>query len=85
MVEIKHIINDPAGIHARPSTKLVKEIGTYESTVMISKGDKKAEGKKLIAIMSLGAKCGDELTFTIEGADEAEASEKLKAFLSENI
>ncbi len=85
MQQFTHAIIDPAGIHARPAAKLVKEIGTYASTVTISKGDKKVDARKLISIMGLGAKQGDEITLTIEGDDETEASEKLKTFLSENI
>ncbi len=82
MQQFTHKIIDPAGIHARPASKLVKEVGAYESTVTISKGEKSADARKLIAIMGLGAKGNDEITFTVEGNDEVEASEKLKQFLT---
>ncbi len=85
MQQFTHIIIDPAGIHARPAAKLVKEAGSYASTVTIAKGDKKVDARKLISIMGLGAKHNDDIIVTVEGDDEVEAAEALKTFLSENI
>ncbi len=82
MQQFTHAIIDEAGIHARPASKLVKEVGAFESTVTITKGDKSADARKLIALMGLGAKHNDEITITVEGADEAAATEKLKEFFS---
>ncbi len=81
MKQFTHVIKDPAGIHARPASQLVKEIGTYQSTVTITKDDKSADGRKLIAIMGLGAKNNDTITLTVEGPDETDAAAKLKQFL----
>ncbi len=82
MQQFTYVITDPAGIHARPASQLVKEVKEYESTVTISKGDKSASATKLIAIMGLGVKNGDEITLTVDGSDEVEAVEKLKKFIT---
>lgn len=80
MKEFTYVITDEIGIHARPAGELVKEAKKYESTITIIKDDKQAVATKLMAVMSMGIKCGDEITVTVEGADEDGAVEGMKAF-----
>ncbi len=52
--------------------------------------DARGEGKtaaagKLIAIMSMGVKQGDEVTVQVEGPDEDAAFEALEKFFQENL
>ncbi|MBP3925817.1 MAG: HPr family phosphocarrier protein, partial [Clostridium sp.] len=67
-----------AGMVARIAKK-------YESTVEIGKGDKNVLASQLLMLMSLGVKKGDEVSVSIEGADEEEAYRELKAFFEENL
>ena len=85
MKEVKYIITDEIGIHARPAGLLVKTISQYESNVTIKRGGQEGNAKSIIGIMTLGVKKGDEVTFLIDGKDEAEASETLRVFLNENL
>ncbi|MBE5769002.1 MAG: HPr family phosphocarrier protein [Clostridiales bacterium] len=85
MVEIKHVINDPLGMHARPAGMLVKAVAGYASKITVTAPTGTADAKRLMALMRLAAKQGMELTVTIEGADEAKAAEELKAFLAANL
>lgn len=85
MKEIRHIIKDPQGIHARPAGALVKKVSDFASKVMIKKGDKEVDAKRILGVMSLGAKAGEELVFRIEGGDEEEMMQALKAFLEETL
>lgn len=47
MEKFSYTITDPVGIHARPAGLLVKAVKPFESTCMISKGDKKVDLKNL--------------------------------------
>lgn len=85
MKEIRHKIKDPQGIHARPAGALVKNLSGFSSKVMIKKGDKEVDAKRILGVMSLGAKAGEELIFSIEGEDEESAMQALKAFLEESL
>ena len=86
MKSFNYVITDEVGIHARPAGILVKEVKKYEGTkVTISRGDKKAEATKLMAVMGMGVKCGEEVTVTIEGGDEDAAFEGIKAFFEANF
>lgn len=85
MKEFKYVITDPEGIHARPAGILVKQAAGYQSTVKIAKGDKSADAKRIFGVMGLGVKNGEEVTITVEGADEEKAIAELETFFKENL
>ena len=70
MKQFTYTITDPVGIHARPAGLLAKAAKALDSTVTITKGEKSAAATKLMAVMGLGVKTGETITFTIEGGDE---------------
>ena len=85
MKEIKHVINDPMGMHARPAGMLVKAVAPYASKITVTAPTGTADAKRLMGLMRLAAKQGMELTITIDGADEEKAAGELKAFLEANL
>lgn len=85
MKEFKYVITDPEGIHARPAGILVKQAAGYQSTVKIAKGEKSADAKRIFGVMGLGVKTGEEVTITVEGADEDTAVAELETFFKENL
>ena len=85
MTEIRRIIADELGIHARPAAQLVKRCSAYESDIKIGTSAKMVDAKRIMGVMGLGLKCGDELTMTFDGPDEAEAARDLEEFLKENL
>lgn len=85
MKEFVYKIKDELGIHARPAGLLVKEISKYKSSAELECGTKTADGRKIFAVMSLGAKCGSEIKVKISGEDEETACESLKAFFEANL
>ncbi|HIV53311.1 MAG TPA: HPr family phosphocarrier protein [Candidatus Mediterraneibacter norwichensis] len=85
MKEFKYVITDPEGIHARPAGILVKQAAGYQSTVKIAKGEKSADAKRIFGVMGLGVKTGEEVTITVEGADEEKAIAELEAFFKGNL
>ena len=50
-----------------------------------NKDGKAADAKKLLALMGLGIKQGDEITVKVDGADEDAAAAAIEAFLKENL
>lgn len=85
MKEIKYVITDKEGIHARPAGMLVKEASLYSSAITIKSGEKAGDLKRIFAVMSLGVKKGDEVVITIEGNDETEAATAIENFLKNNL
>ena len=85
MKSFNYTITDPVGLHASPAGLLVKEVKNYASLVTISKGGKSCDAKKLMMLMGLGVKCGDEITVEVTGADEETAAAELEAFFKANL
>ncbi|MBO5341849.1 MAG: HPr family phosphocarrier protein [Lachnospiraceae bacterium] len=85
MKSFNYIITDEIGIHARPAGLLVKEAKKYTSKIVLSANGKKAEATKLMAVMGLGVKNGQEVEIIIEGGDEDFAFEGMKLFMEQNL
>jgi len=85
MKSFSYVLTDAEGIHARPAGELVKLVKSLSSTVTIAKEGKSVNAGKILAVMSLGAKQGQEVTFQVEGADEEADAAKLEAFMKENL
>lgn len=85
MITFQYTIRDELGIHARPAGMLVKEAKKYESKIKIKKDTREVSASQLLGLMSLSVKCGDEITISVEGADEETAAEKMKHFFEENL
>lgn len=85
MKNFKYVVTDEVGLHARPAGLLVKEAGKAASTVSIESKGKTADAKRLLAVMGLGVKKGDQISVTVEGADEAAVAASLEAFCKANL
>lgn len=85
MKEFKYTIKDEVGLHARPAGLLVKEAKKYSSKIKICANGKCSEATKLMAVMAMGIKQGQEVTVTIEGEDEAVAEQELKEFFMSSL
>lgn len=85
MKSFNYTIKDAQGIHARPAGVLVKEAGRFKSDITIEKDGKKADAKRIFAVMGLGVKSGETITVNIEGEDENKAASSLQGFLQNNL
>ena len=85
MKNFKYTITDEVGIHARPAGILAKEAKKYNSKIVIVKGEKKAEVTKIMAVMTLGVKCGEEIEVQVSGEDEDTAIVEIQKFFEENL
>ena len=85
MKQFNYIITDEMGLHARPAGLLVREAQKFKSEILISTDRKSDNAKKIFGVMSLAAKKGEKITFTITGEDEETAAISLESFLKENL
>ena len=83
MKQFEYVIKDELGVHARPAGLLVKKAKEFESETVITKGEKSANAKKLIALMGLAIKRGERITVKISGEDEDKAAAEMEKYLSE--
>lgn len=85
MKTFTYTIKDELGIHARPAGLLVKAAGAFKSDITIATEAKKANAKRMMAVMGLGVKKGTEVTLTAEGEDEDAAIADLEKFFNDNL
>ncbi|MEF9959877.1 MAG: HPr family phosphocarrier protein [Niameybacter sp.] len=84
MKQLVVTVQGEAGLHARPAGVLVKKAGEFTSKITIEKEGKSIDAKRLLAILSLGAKKGDLITITADGADEDSAVVAIKEVIEAN-
>ena len=85
MTKFSYVVTDEVGIHGRPAGVLVKKCSEFAANITIACKGKSADAKRIMGVMSLGAKKGDTVEVTIDGADEAAAKTALEAFFKENF
>lgn len=83
MEEYALTVQNPLGMHARPAGMLVKLSKSYRSTIEIQKGGQSVNVGRILAVMGLGIQQGDEITFTVSGADEREAMAQVREICRE--
>ena len=69
------------GLHARPATVFVKQANAFQSDITIEANGKKASGKSILGVLSLGAGYGAPLRICASGPDEEDAMAALTAVI----
>lgn len=85
MKSFTYIITDKEGIHARPAGIVVAIAKEQDCKISIANEGKTVDAKRIFAVMSLGAKMGDEVEVICEGEDEEKAAEKMLEAFRENL
>lgn len=73
MVEKEVVVVPEAGIHARPISNIVKAAEGFSSDVVVAKGEREANAKSIMKLLTLGAKQGDTVLVRADGEDEEAA------------
>lgn len=71
------IIANEKGLHARPATTFIQTANNFRSSLWVEVGDRRANAKSLLGILSLGVSKGDEVTLIADGVDEEAALNSL--------
>ena len=81
MTKFPVVVKNDSGKDGRPiALFLVQEASQYSSRINIEMNDKQINAKSIMGMMSLTLAAGDELVVSVDGADEADAADGLKAF-----
>ena len=83
MKELKTVVIDSVGLHARPATIAVNIANRFKSQVSITYDDHTVNMKSILGVMSLGIPSQAEITITCEGEDEELAIETISNILKE--
>lgn len=75
----------PIGIHVRNAMLLSQRAARYQCDITILKGNRAADAKKLMEVMILRVKCGEEIRFIMDGDDEKEALLGIRELCEKNF
>ncbi|MBR0229817.1 MAG: HPr family phosphocarrier protein [Erysipelotrichaceae bacterium] len=73
MQEVKVVVVDPVGLHARPATVAVNAASKCKCKVTVSFKERTVDMKSIMGVMSLGIPTQSEITITCNGEDEENA------------
>ena len=73
------------GLHARPAARLAAALAPYRARLILTCGDKQADGKSLNQLALLQARCGDRLTLHADGDDAAAALQTFRDLAAANF
>ena len=85
MFEKTVIVTNNIGLHARAAAYFVQRASEFKSTILIQRGERTANAKSLLGILSLGIMPGAEIVLTAEGKDEKTAINTLCDLILSNF
>lgn len=80
------LVGSASGLHARPAALFVAEAAKQPVLVTIRTGDKKpVPARSMLAVLSLGAKKGTEVTLEADGVEAQVAVDALADLLERDL
>ena len=83
MKEIKVLVVDPVGLHARPATVAVNAASKFKCDVKVSFKERSVNMKSIMGVMSLGIYSGTIIEIACDGEDEKVAIKELTSKIIE--
>ena len=85
MISKEVVVKNIEGLHARPATLFIQKANTFKSSVWIENGDRRANAKSLLGVLSLGISMDMKIIITADGADEETAVNELAALIATGL
>lgn len=85
MKQFSYVIKDKEGIHARPAGLVVAEAKKFAGAVTIENKGKTADLKRIIAVMALCVKSGEEVIVRVDGEGEEAAAAAIEKVFQDNL
>lgn len=75
------VVENQAGLHARPATFFIQKANEFKSSVWVEKEERRVNAKSLLGVLSLGIIGGTSIRIIADGTDEQQAVEELVALV----
>jgi phosphotransferase system HPr (HPr) family protein len=83
MVTRTVLFNCDEALQMKAVAVLIQKASTFRSSVWLSRGERRANAKSLLGVMSLGIENAAELQISADGSDETEALEAIAGYLEQ--
>jgi len=84
-VGVELVIHNQTGLHARPAREFVNLAKRFQSEILVYHGAKRANGKSLASLLTLGVKPGSTIRIETAGTDGDEAMQVLSAAVAAGL
>lgn len=74
-------INEFAALESKPAAMFIQLASKYKSSIWVEKGERKANAKSLLGLLSLGIGNGSKINIIAEGEDEEKAVQELAEYV----
>ncbi len=85
MVTREVVIKSNSGLESKPAALFIQKASNYKSEIWIEKGERKANAKSLLGLLSLGISSGTKVVIIADGEDEEKAIDDLEAYLNTDL
>ncbi|NJP41081.1 HPr family phosphocarrier protein [Oscillospiraceae bacterium HV4-5-C5C] len=69
-------------LHMKAIAVLIQKASAFRSSIWLTRGDRRANAKSLLGVMSLGIENGMQVEITAEGPDEEKALDEVAGYLT---
>lgn len=81
VVTRSYTVRPANGLHLRPWSQFVKLAHGYKCRIEVVKDSARSDGRSMLSLLTLAAKCGDTISIEADGDDAENAVNALVAFL----
>jgi phosphocarrier protein HPr len=81
----KEITVKNLGLDSKTAALFIQQASHFDSSIFVEKGERRANAKSLLGLLSLGIAQNSVISIVIEGRDEEKASEVLEEFLVKSL
>ncbi|MDD4297671.1 MAG: HPr family phosphocarrier protein [Ruminiclostridium sp.] len=85
MISKEIVIKNASGLESKVAARLIQKASGYESNIWIQKGERKANAKSLLGILSLSVSRGEKVLLIVDGSDEKLALQELELFAERDM
>ena len=71
------VVKSQNGLYARPATFFVQKANEHTCSIWVEKGERRANAKSLLGVLSLGIVGGTTIRIMADGSDEEQAVDGL--------
>lgn len=82
MISSKVVINCPAGLDSKAAALLVQKVSKFSSSIWLEKGERRANAKSLLGLLSLGVEKHATISVIADGEDEETAVKEISEYFS---
>ena len=85
MPEVKLVIRNKVGLHARPAVLFVQAAQSFQAEIAVGKAGAEGNAKSFRSVLALGVNQNDEVVVRAEGADAEQALAALSQLVEDNF